>query len=311
MRAIIKTIRDPRQVLAGALRGARLTTALALTVTAMASPSSSHAADASAGAEAAAPRVLAQNGLEVLLYPLSRGADGYKVVTVVRADGLKPFVTEIDTYRLSYGPHVAIGKLSSMDAHPSALLRTFTGGAHCCTVVTVVTAMAGQLQAIEIGAFDGDPLSTFPTDLDGDGTADFQMRDDQFLYQFAPYSGSWAPPRILNVVAGKVVDVSTRPAFRKLTEAFAERAKAACTNRSNPGGNGACAAYVAVQARLGGYAAALEAVRPFISRSNHEFLPIGCKDHTLLAECPEDQQIRFTEFEPALEWFLKHAGYLN
>jgi len=258
-----------------------------------------------------APRLISQDGLEVLLYPLDRGEDGFKVITVVRADGLKPFVTETDTYRLTFGPHVSIGKLSKTDAYPSAMLQTFTGGAHCCTVVTIVTARAGQLQAIEVGTFDGGPPDTFPTDLDGDGIADFRLRDDRFLYVFASYAGSWAPPRFLNVTDGQVADVSARPGFRKQMESFAADAKAACADLDNSERNGACAAYVAVQARLGSFAQAMETVTPFVNRSEDAPLPTGCRVDAPLGGCPENQEIRFTRFEEALQWFLTRTGYIG
>lgn len=293
--------------LATALRGVAPAAVLALTA-ALAPACAQTTAE---GLSAPQPRHITQDGLDVLLYPLDRGEDGHKVVTVVRADGLKPFVTEIDTYRLAFGPRVAIGKLSEADATPSAMLQTFTGGAHCCTVVTVVAPRGEGFQAVEIGTFDGGPPDTFPEDVNGDGVADFRFRDDRFLYVFAPYAGSWAPPRFLNVIGGKVTDVTFQPGFRDHLQGFASRAKAACTEPEETDPNGACAAYVAVQARLGAYGAALAEVKPFINRTEDAFLPTGCRIEAPDWNCPEDQQIRFTEFEPALDWFLKQTGYLE
>ena len=67
------------------------------------------------------------------------------------------------------------------------------------------------------------------------------MTDDRFLYLFAPYVGSRAPPQILNVIDGKVVDVSRSPRYRTVFQADMDSAEQGCLQHDN----GACAAFVA------------------------------------------------------------------
>lgn len=305
------------QRLASAVRATLMTgSILALGLTAAATARAQSGQPDSADAvyavdeENPAPRVVAKDGVEVVLFPLSRGEDnGYTVLTVVRADEREPAVIEAEVYRLAYGPKVTIGKLSASDALPSVMVQTYTGGAHCCTDVTILTPGGEEFQTVEVGSFNGGPAETFPEDIDGDGTVDIAVQDDRFLYAFAPYAGSMAPPLFLNVIDGKVVDVTLRPGFRNELKAFSAEAKAACTDPENSFPNGACAAYVAVEAQMGKMEQALASVKRHINHKETSFLPIGCRIETPTGVCPEDQEIQFTSFEPALRWFLKHLGY--
>jgi len=51
--------------------------------------------------------------------------------------------------------------------------RFYTGGAHCCSATSVVTASpdGSSLTTVDVGEFDGGPL--LATDLDGDGRYEF------------------------------------------------------------------------------------------------------------------------------------------
>ena len=46
-------------------------------------------------------------------------------------------------------------------------------------------------------------VAEFPSDVDGDGTPDFMLKDDRFDYAFAPYTESHKPPRIFNIEGAK------------------------------------------------------------------------------------------------------------
>lgn len=256
------------------------------------------------------PRTLTQGGLDLLLYPLDQEMGRIKVVAVVRAEGMRPFLLETDTFNPFHPQTVGIGTLSAADTHPSVILQTYTGGAHCCTVITVITPVAGRMQAVNLGEFNAGGLPACPQDLDGDGMVDFMLNDDRFLYEFAPYYASWAPPRFLNILKGQVVDVSAQPGFRPHFQAFSAKAKAACANRKEPNRNGACAAYVASEARLGRFATALQAVKKLVNRAEDTFLPTGCGSDAA-TPCPDAQKIRFYTFEAALRWFLKRTGYID
>jgi hypothetical protein len=143
---------------------------------------------------------------------------------------------------------------------PIVLFQAYSGGAHCCTSVKAIVPENGRLQAVEIYDGDGGPVTSAPRDVDGDGRIDFVFPDNAFYYAFASYAESLAPARIVNIVDGRAVDVSDRPEFRGVYEGEIADARTACTggDAGDDGGNpnGACAAYVAIAARLGRFDAA-------------------------------------------------------
>ena len=104
---------------------------------------------------------------------------------------------------------------------------------------------------IDFGEWDGDYSDRMPSDLDGDGVIDFVFYDNAFLYAFASYAESGAPPLVMNVVDGDVVDVSDRPGFRYLFEDALREHRQYCLRPRDMSPNGACAAYAAAAARVG------------------------------------------------------------
>lgn len=194
-------------------------------------------------------------------------------------------------------------------APPVVMLQSFSGGAHCCNVVQLAGASGGGLKIVDLGSWDGERVG-LPADTSGDGVADFVFRDDAFLYAFAPYAMSYAPPRILNVVGGREVDVSDRPAFRSL---FAkEAAQAGETCRSGGTGadrNGACASYVAA-ARIGRLEQAWsEMLRSYATDEDWQY-PQGCRVASP-PECPDMQRITYGSYPEALLAFLKERRYVG
>lgn len=271
----------------------------------------------------AAPKVrsLTVNGLSVIFQPVVDDAPGddtlagerrpLTVYTAVMAEGLTPVIIASNNFPPDAAPVYAVVKLDATDPVPSLLVQTYSGGAHCCADYIAVTPVNDALKAVPIGFFNGGPLEDAPTDLDGDGRVDIAVRDDRFLYEFAPYYASWAPPMFLNMVDGEVVDVSTRPAFRKALDAYAAKALKSCADTSEKFRNGACAVYVGIKARQGAYAQALKRVSRFINREELDFLPVACSADTGGGPCPDDMDIRFEWFEDALDYHLKRIGYLE
>jgi hypothetical protein len=142
---------------------------------------------------------------------------------------------------------------------PIVLFQAYSGGAHCCTSVKAIVPVDGRLRAVALYDGDGGPVASAPRDVDGDGRIDFVFPDNAFYYAFASYAESLAPARIVNIVDGRAVDVSDRPQLRGVYESEIADARAACTGDEGDGGgnpNGACAAYVALAARLGRFDAA-------------------------------------------------------
>jgi hypothetical protein len=95
-----------------------------------------------------------------------------------------------------------IGKLDEQSGTEQVIFSTFTGGAHCCTVVQVLVLAGGQWKALDLGQWDGGGFGDFPTDIDGNGYADLIFSDDRFAYAFTDYADSLMPPRIFEIRGG-------------------------------------------------------------------------------------------------------------
>lgn len=232
-----------------------------------------------------------------------KGGQGLSVE--ITAPGMAPFrLKDADVYATL---HFGVGKLDAAEPR-QILLQTYTGGAHCCTQWTVLTAKGGKWTASVLGQWDGEGGGDWPKDEDGDGVIDIVLFDQAFLYAFASYADSWPPPRIYHLQAGKLVDVSDRRGLAPLFETQAKEAGAACREKSA----GACAAYVADASRLGrraeAWAVMLEAMKD--NPAGEDWLPEGCKvardDDGM---CRKGQEVVYKSYPEALAAFLKDHGY--
>ena len=188
--------------------------------------------------------------------------------------------------------------------------QSFTGGAHCCNEMQAAIIWPRSIRIVAIGTFDGGPEDAFPRDVDGDGVVDFVQRDNSFLYTFASYAGSFAPPQILNIVGNRTVDVSTRPGFRRLFRDAMNEARPICL-RPEVDRNGACAGYVAAAARAGDFDRAWPAMLAAYDRDSGWELPTGCRvPLDRQGDCPASATIRYASFPDALRAFLVRQGYL-
>ena len=223
------------------------------------------------------------------------------VLTITRADGA--------SVKLDGSPMqniLMLGRLSK-DGPVVAFFQDYTGGMHCCQRMRVVTPAGDALTVAELGGYDGAEIG-WPRDVDGDGTRDFVVSDDRFLYVFESYAASVAPPKVLNVVDGAVRDVSTNPGYAKIFAKTAAGARKACIGEEYP--NGACAAWAAAAARLG----TLDAVWPVILaeyRKDPAAWPDRCKvDRGEDGICPEGQLIEYPDYPAGLRAFLVETGYI-
>ncbi|WP_380784844.1 zinc ribbon domain-containing protein [Sphingomonas sp. R86521] len=228
------------------------------------------------------------------------------LVTVSRGDESVTMtgesVSSSYTHRISSVRNIA-------GAPPVVMLQSFSGGAHCCNHVQLAGISGGRLKIVDLGSWDGDEMAA-PTDLSGDGLVDFVERDNAFLYAFAPYAMSAAPPEIFNVTGGRVVDVSRRPAFRRLYVEEMEKAGETCrTATDGMDRNGSCPAFVASAARVGRLNEAwADMVSAYAADQDWEF-PTGCSIRTKAA-CPESSRIVYKSYPEALLAFLKEHGYV-
>jgi len=201
-------------------------------------------------------------------------------------------------------PKLGFGRLDR-NGTPALIVQSFTGGAHCCLHLQAVTLSSGKQQIVDLGLWDGDFIDEWPNDLNGDGRRDIVRYDNSFLYAFAPYAMSYAPPVILNIIDGKLVDVSANRSFAKVFADAIPDARSECLE----GGRGGCAAYVASAARVGRFKEAWAEMLRHYDRNSEWGLPDGCDTGFYEDKC-ENGGRRFKSYPDALSAFLKEHGYL-
>ncbi|MGZ8336007.1 MAG: hypothetical protein ACXWU1_05035 [Allosphingosinicella sp.] len=234
--------------------------------------------------------------------------DLVQALLTVALPGVAPVTVEGAMTPASFDHRAAVGR--APDRSLFVLFQSFSGGAHCCTEFTFLRPAGGRFEVTSLGEWDGGPLDALPTDFDGDGTIDFVFVDNAFLYAFASYAESSAPPKIFNVVDGARVDVSDRPGFRRLFEEAMQRDRQACLHPDGMSPNGACAAYVASAARVGRFDSAWAEMLRAYDRNFEWELPMGCRSLAVDKPCPEGDILRFDNYPDALRAFLVDLGYI-
>lgn len=278
------------------------------------SPASAQLAKSIDFSESAGAVTLTHDGAEVTLQPVP-DPDDQDLIDVhasIRIPGFQSIIVSEDGGTSPYFKRwVGIGKLATTDAAPSIVLESFTGGAHCCATLRVVTPAGRQLKVIEFEAIDGAGDAAFPKDVDGDGVMDFVRQDDGFRYQFSSGAGSMSPPLIFNIYKANLVDVTSEPGFVPLWTKYAADARALCADRRDPDRNGACAAYVAAAARLGRFTTAMKEAEALAATGKDIVLPTSCRVAEVNGLCPAGMERKFFTFGDALRWFLRDAGYIS
>lgn len=242
-------------------------------------------------------------GVQIAISP-RLDADGLSAaeVRLTDASGLSTTVMGSGT-TWSAAAKVAVTRLSAADPVPQVLVSSFSGGAHCCSSLTVLESREGRWRSHNLGSWDGD-APPLPRDIDGDGVKEFEFLDQAFLYAFASYAESWAPPLVQTLANGQVQDVSKSAAYRSLYQQDAAETRSACL----AGGNGACAAYVASSARAGRLDDAWAEMLGAYDQASDWILPTACRVRTA-SECPAGAQLSFSTYPEALQWFLGEHGY--
>ena len=252
-------------------------------------------------------------GLTLSGRPDAESPDLITPVLTIAMPGFAPLEVEGTTATEREQHRVTVGRWD--EARPYVLFQTYSGGAHCCNEVQLVYPEGDRLRVVNLGEWDGGPADDLPTDLNGDGRLDFVFVDNGFLYSFASYAESLAPPVVRNVVEGEVVDVSTDPGFRPLFETAMADERRAClhpdTQYEGMSPNGACAAYVASAARLGRFDSAWAEMLRAYDRSFDWPLPGGCRVALVDLQCPQGQALEYDNYPDALRAFLVELGYLD
>jgi hypothetical protein len=216
------------------------------------------------------PAKFTADGTEVTLTPIAD--DGLvKASAAIKVPGFAPVVvTEDVSANAAYDRWVGIGKLAAADAAPSILLQGFTGGAHCCATMTVVTPYQGALKTLTFEPIDGGGTDAFPTDIDKNGVVDFYRQDDRYRW-----------------------------------EAYAKEMRDYCADQASDERNSACAAYVVAGKHLGRFDAALRDANTLANNSPTAIMPEACKVELVDYACPAGQELKFANFEEALRWVME------
>ncbi len=252
---------------------------------------------------------ISQGGVKaVLSYTEQKSEDGETMrapIVTVFAGGEEVAKIEGEDVGFADPPvSLQIAELDPGNSQPEVVVSFYTGGAHCCSDTSVVTAKAdgSSWTTVEVGEFDGSPL--LATDLNGDGRYEFATRDNAFLYTFGCYACSEAPLQVLAVESGAVKNVSSDPSFKP---AHASYLKAMIENVPDEEPNGFLAGYVGEKSLLGEGKAAWELMLNSYDKASDWGLEVCDKRLNEDGECP-GQEVKLT-FPEALQRMLKENGY--
>ena len=206
---------------------------------------------------------------------------------------------------------VQIVNLDPANVYPEVLLSAFTGGAHCCNQMQVLTRPMGQQlwRTVRLGPFNGGPA---PARTPYGGTVPLIVSaDNRFLYQFACYACGRAPTRLWQLEGAQFVDVSHQPRYRPLYRRELESYQSLLDQPRDPDGNpnGWLAAYVATKALVGERPKGWQQMLERYSATSDWGLQacLGGYD----AQGCRTPEVVYPNFPEALKAFLQRTGYWN
>ncbi len=200
----------------------------------------------------------------------------------------------------------SIARLDASSPVPQVVATHSTGGAHCCTIMKVLTLVDGRWETVNVGEFDSEGPQI--EDANGDGAAELVGKDDRFNYAFASYAESYAPPKILRLVGNRVVDVSHSPEFRRpiLQMLLADQGLATPDMWRD---NGFLGGWVAHNMLVGNGAEAWRKMLELYNRNSDWDLSVCTVPTKGYDPCPEYAKRR-RDFPTALREHLAKNGYL-
>ncbi len=204
--------------------------------------------------------------------------------------------------------NAGIAKLIAGSPSPQVVVTNFSGGAHCCTTTTFIVKEKPNAPWSLITSPELDGEGYWFEDVNGDGTMELVSVDNRFLYSFGSYAGSFAPIEIHQLIAGKIMDVSTNQAMRgRLVQDLAGIEYSANVTPDTWKQNGFLAGWVASKIRLG---QGDEAWALFMKNYEKEngFGPQECTSGQKVADCPNDN-LKAIPIPKALAGFLRDNGY--
>ncbi len=199
----------------------------------------------------------------------------------------------------------SIAEIDPTNAHPEVFFSAYTGGAHCCSNVTVAEEHDGKWVAVPIGEFDGD--GGYLQDLDDDGLAEIVAVDGRFLYAFDCYACSAPPQVIFTVRNGAMLDVSADPRYRAAQRDWLMQLEDSVDPKEKWTSPGYLAGWVAARIRVGEGAAAWSDLMSHWD-FRHDPGEETCLTGDDIENCPKDQK-KVLKFPDRLKLFLDRNGY--
>ena len=243
------------------------------------------------------PHVASAVGVEVRV-----NASG---VANVRSSGQDVASVRFDDQGPNNSTAAEIARLDRSSPVPQVVVTHFTGGAHCCTLMKVVTLVNGRWQTVDVGKFDSDGPQV--EDLNGDGAAELVGKDDSFDYAFASYAESYAPPKVLQLAGAQIVDASHSPEFRKpIVQMLLANQGLATPDTWRD--NGFLGGWVAHNALVGNGAEAWRRMLDLYNRNSDWDMSICTVATNGYDPCP-DYAKRRRDFPTALRELLAETGY--
>ena len=243
------------------------------------------------------PHVASAVGVEVRV-----NASG---VANVRSSGQDVASVRFDDQGPNNSTAAEIARLDRSSPVPQVVVTHFTGGAHCCTLMKVVTLVNGRWQTVDVGKFDSDGPQV--EDLNGDGAAELVGKDDSFDYAFASYAEFYAPPKVLQLAGAQIVDASHSPEFRKpIVQMLLANQGLATPDTWRD--NGFLGGWVAHNALVGNGAEAWRRMLDLYNRNSDWDMSICTVATNGYDPCP-DYAKRRRDFPTALRELLAETGY--
>ncbi|QGM97494.1 hypothetical protein [Methylocystis parvus] len=198
-----------------------------------------------------------------------------------------------------------------LDPHspkPQVAFSYFWGGAHCCTVTRIATALeSGKWRILAGETLDGDGYEY--EDVDGDGSVELLSRDNSFLYAFDSYASSFAPPKAHRLSGDQLRDVTGEAGMRPYLQNQLARMEGWA--RQTPelwATNGFLAGWVAAKAQLGAFDDAWRRMLRSYDRKS-EWPLEKCALAVELDKCPSAKRQKIS-FPEALRDHLVKRGYV-
>ncbi len=204
---------------------------------------------------------------------------------------------------------VQIAELDLSNPYPEVLLSSFTGGAHCCNEVMVLTSdkTGKNWRKVDLGLFDG--ASDAATDIDGDGRYEYVTYDNRFLYLFSSYAGSAAPTQIWQLNGDKFVDVSRQPKYKFIHRKSLNEMSDWFKDPPDTERNGFLAAYVANKALVGELSDGWQRMLKLYDKKSDWGLT-SCPAYDDKGNC-RTKEIHYKSYPEALRAFLIETQYIK